>query len=426
MKYSVRVNKYHESRQIYEVLEEDNPAVYLLFGLCNYIASNDTLKQGKEIFDDLKRGKLHEIPNYNVKEVTNVDNYNRTGKMKYDMTEMAKDNETIGNLLHKLFKDVWDKTTKDLNGVIDDNTLALIKLILNIDSAMQEADPEIFENNFTNLMKHYDWTEVETEYLKNKKMHTITTEWLKEKQERELQKVLEMDVMHYADEPSTQLIESSDYQYHRRFLSHKFKDSPDYQEAYTKFMEFATRQEGLIIPKLGEYGKYIAINIHKFRLEQKRALFAIIRKLELIHADMKKIQPDRAEVKVTPAGSADCFRFANDFVRATACDIVKQFYLGSAANLALIETAFYDHNLLLKRNSHRAFVKTLIAWGALPDISDDATAKLANGMAYKMKALPSSGYEEWDRNNYGNDKKTCADIGKKLGTTMPYSRKSVQ
>jgi hypothetical protein len=92
----------------------------------------------------------------------------------------------------------------------------------------------------------------------------------------------------------------------------------------------------------------------------------------------------------------------------------------------LIETAFYDHNLLLKRNSHRAFVKVLIGWGALPKMDKDAIAKIANGMANKMMALPSSGYEEWDENNYGNDKKTCTDIGMKLGTTMPYSRKSGQ
>ena len=423
MKYSVRVNKYYESRKIYEELGEDNPAVYLLFGLCNFIAGNDTVKQGRQILEDLKRGKLHEIPDYNVKDVTNVENYKRTGKMKYDMKELAKDNETIGELLHRSFKDVWDKTTEDLNGVINGNTLALIEQIQNIDTAMQEADPTIFETSFHKFMNQYDWTETETEYLKDKKMHTVTMEWFQEKQERELQKVLEKDIMHHADEPSTQAIENSDYPYHRRFLSHKFKDTPEYHEAYTKFMKFATRQDGIITPKLGEYGKYIAININKFRPEQKKALFEIIRIFELIREDMREISQERADEKVVLTATNDCFRFASDFVRATACDIVKTYYLGSAANLALIETAFYDHNLLLKRNSHRAFVKVLIGWGALPDTNEDAIAKIANGMANKMMALPSSGYEEWDENNYGNDKKTCTDIGMKLGTTMPYSRK---
>ena len=342
MKYSVRVNKYYESRKIYEELGEDNPAVYLLFGLCNFIAGNDTVKQGRQILEDLKRGKLHEIPDYNVNDVTNVENYKRTGKMKYDMKELAKDNETIGELLHRSFKDVWDKTTEDLNGVINGNTLALIEQIQNIDTALQEADPTIFETSFHKLMNQYDWTETETEYQKEKKMHTVTMEWLQKKQERELQKVLEMDIMHHADEPSTQEIEDSDYSYHRRFLSHKFKDTPEYQEAYTKFMGFATRQDGMIVPNLGEYGKYIAININKFRPEQKKTLFAIIRKFELIREDAEQISQEKTEVKAPPTANTSCFRYDSDFVKASVCDIVESFYLGSAANLALIETAFYD------------------------------------------------------------------------------------
>ena len=199
-------------------------------------------------------------------------------------------------LLHRSFKDIWDKTTEDLNGVINGNTLALIEQIQNIDTAMQEADPTIFETSFHKLMNQYDWTETETEYHKEKKMHTVTMKWLQEKQERELQKVLEMDIMHHADEPSTQDIEDSDYQYHRRFLSHKFKDTPEYQEAYTKFMKFATRQDGMIVPNLGEYGKYLAININKFRPEQKKALFEIIRIFELIREDAEQIPQERDEV----------------------------------------------------------------------------------------------------------------------------------
>jgi hypothetical protein len=157
---------------------------------------------------------------------------------------------------------------------------------------LHDTDPEIFENNFPNLINRYDWRELESEYQKYKKRHTVTMEWLQEKQERVLQKVLELDIMHYAEEPSTQAIEDSDYPYHRRFLSHKFVDNPDYQEAYTKFMQFATRKEGLIIPKLGEYCKYIAMYINKFRPEQKEALFGIIKKLELIHKDMVMFNPE--------------------------------------------------------------------------------------------------------------------------------------
>lgn len=101
--------------------------------------------------------------------------------------------------------------------------------------------------------------------------------------------------MHHADEPSSQHIEEVDYGFHRKHLPHNFIGDLDYQVAYTKYMtQFATRKEELIIPQLDEYGKYIALNFNKFRPEQQEALFAIIKRFELIHEDMVKRKPELA------------------------------------------------------------------------------------------------------------------------------------
>lgn len=119
----------------------------------------------------------------------------------------------------------------------------------------------------------------------------------------------------------------------------------------------------------------------------------------------------------------ECFRNASEFVRLLVTDIVTDYYLGSAANLALIETALYDHNLLFKRNRHKALVKSLMAWGAIASASEQEISKMTNSMAYKMRCLPPSGYKEWKDDAFVNDRKTCSDIGAKLGPTIPYSRK---
>ena len=426
MNLSTKLLKYLDGMRVFESLCDDEKAIFPLFALCFDVTGDAVLEQLTEFERDLQEGRIQELPDYNVDEVSNVRNYTGTGKLQYEMSRFG--DRKIIDVLKELFGE--EKLNGTFSELYENHILAKTKRMAKkskeIVDMVNDTTPEIFENNFPNLLKRYDWTEVETKYQKDKKMHNITMNWLQERQERELKNVLEKDIMHHADEPSTQAIENSDYPYHRRFLPHKFKDTSDYQESYSKFMEFATRQDGMIVPKLGEYGKYIAININKFRPEQKKALFEIIKIFELIREDMELFSQEKTEVKAPSTASTGCFRFASDFVRATACDIVKTYYLASAANLALIETAFYDHNLLLKRNSHRAFVKVLIGWGALPKMDKDAISKIANGMANKMMALPSSGYEEWDENNYGNDKKTCTDIGMKLGTTMPYSRKSGQ
>ena len=426
MNLNSKLLKYLDGMRIFESLYDDERAIFPLFALCFDVTSDAVLEQQAEFKRDLQEGRLQELPDYNVDEVSNVRNYTGTGKLKYEMCRFG--DRKIIDVLKELIGE--EKLNSPFSELYDDYILAKTKQIAEksreIVEMVNDADPELFEENFPILLKRYDWTEVEREYLKEKKMHNVSMNWLLEKQERELQKVLVMDIMHYAGDPSTQAIEDSDYPYHRRFLSHKFKDTTDYREAYTKFMEFATRQDGMIIPKLGDYGKYIAVNINKFRPEQQIALFSIIRKFELIHEDMRRLSSGKTKVKVPPTVNTGCFRFVNDFVRTAVCDIVKVYYLGSAANLTLIETTFYDHNLLLKRNSHTAFIKALIEWGALQEIDEDTISKIANSMAGKMRALPTDGYKEWRGNEFVNDKEACADIGVKLGATMPYARKSGQ
>ena len=130
--------------------------------------------------------------------------------MKHDMRDLAKDNDTIGNLLYKMFEPIWNITTNDLNDIIDEKTLLLIDLIKKINTAMDEVNPAIFEANFFKLMNRYDWTELEKEYQREKNRHRVTLEWLQEMQEQKLQKALELDIMRYADEPTTKFLEKVD------------------------------------------------------------------------------------------------------------------------------------------------------------------------------------------------------------------------
>lgn len=136
--------------------------------------------------------------------------------------------------------------------------------------------------------------------------------------------------------------------------------------------------------------------------------------------DQKKTTDDKRE-PMDPV--AKCFKFPNDYVKQKVKAVVNDYHQGIAANLALIEVTLFDHNQLKKRNAHAALLKSLIAWDIIDQLSDEEFKKTTNGMANKLGSLPSVGYMEWNDKDYVNDKKTCIDIGKELGTTIPYSRK---
>ena len=115
-----------------------------------------------------------------------------------------------------------------------------------------------------------------------------------------------------------------------------------------------------------------------------------------------------------------CFKFVNEFIMDKVAAVVNSFYHGEHADLALIEVALYDHGQLRKRNSHTAFVNTLVAWGLI--IANDAELnQIISGIKDKYKRLPVEGYKEWD-DIFLNDRNRCIEIGKLLGSTMKYQR----
>ena len=237
MNLSTKLLKFLEGMRLFETLLDDEREIFPLFGLSFDVTGRTILVQQEEYKRKLLLGVILELLDYDVDEMSNPQNYTGTGKLQYEMYRYG--DGRVVDVMYAIFGEIMNKSFKEL---YDDHILETIKKIASNArenfNLLKEAEPELFEKNFPNLMKRYNWSELENKYQEDKKTHIVTMEWLQEQQERELQKVLELDIMHYADDPSAQAIEDSDFQYHRRFLSHKFKESPDYLAAYTPYRGF--------------------------------------------------------------------------------------------------------------------------------------------------------------------------------------------
>ncbi len=121
-------------------------------------------------------------------------------------------------------------------------------------------------------------------------------------------------------------------------------------------------------------------------------------------------------------GKDSCFRFSNDFVKERvkmALRVCKKY----KSDLALLEVVLYDHNLLKESNKHLEFLRGLVGWGLLPEISsaedsDQQFEKTLYCIHDKAKKLPNDKYMTWDNNDKGKAK--CIEMGKLLGESMKY------
>lgn len=147
-----------------------------------------------------------------------------------------------------------------------------------------------------------------------------------------------------------------------------------------------------------------------------------------------QIQVEEAEVVEEVTGSenakpklvipesevAKSFRFPSDFVKNKVADVIRDYYKGSNANLALIEITLYDHKQLIKRNYHKPFVKALVAWGLIEVTDEKELQRIVSAVTDKHNRMPKVGYQKWD-DNHADDKSFCEKIGMELGDSMPYN-----
>ena len=136
--------------------------------------------------------------------------------------------------------------------------------------------------------------------------------------------------------------------------------------------------------------------------------------------DSTGFETTKAKLVFSETEVAKSFRFHSDFVKKKVTDVIRDYYKGSHANLALIEITLYDHKLLIKRNYHKAFVKALVAWELIEVADEEELKKVISGVTDKHNRMPKNGYQKWD-DNYADDKSFCDKIGKELGDSMPYS-----
>ena len=285
MHFSCKIKKFCEGMNVYEHLLEDEKAIHIPFALSFTVTITTIIGQLKAFLRDLANKECQEIPDIDFDHVTDIRNI-MSPKLKHDMATL--DNMTIREHLEALFGEHLDKRPSEIHDFIYDNALTMTDLLKKIHEGLKNADIALFGKYVSRRIADGNWDYVKDAYLKWKHNQSdFSLELLLEKQEQELNKYLKEGIMHPLPAPSTQKMKKVDYDYHIGMLDCDFWGSEDYKKAYTKFMCYATRHDGMLTIEYKTYGKYIFLNYKKFSEIQKVAVFELCVMLDLIHHDME-------------------------------------------------------------------------------------------------------------------------------------------
>ena len=172
-----------------------------------------------------------------------------------------------------------------------------------------------------------------------------------------------------------------------------------------------------VVVGVAEAGSEVCYNKELVAKEEKEPKIT----LPIVMESEEVSQQEENDDDLSPDVVSKCFIFTNDFVKEKVEALVMKYYKGSHADLALIEIALFDHGQLRKRNSHKAFARSLAVWGIMKIASDEDLKSIVDCIKDKYSRIPKSGYKEWGE-IYLNEKNTCINIGHEIEDTMPYVR----
>lgn len=216
-------------------------------------------------------------------------------------------------------------------------------------------------------------------------------------------------------------------------ISDYHNDHPDIGKTDEEIRELLAFEELVnknMAPDKEKTGQYIYRLRKDLSFEDISAFYAYLYAIPIIKCEIERLNREEAlknevcddgmpkDKGQGEASDSSCFKFPNELVKQKVAAVIKEFHHGKAVNLAVMEAALFDHNLLYKRDSHTAFIKTMIHWHIIKNMTDEEITKIANGMSQKMKKLPEGGYKGWkDRDN---ERALCMKIEKALGADFPY------
>ena len=360
--------------------------------------------------------------------------------------EFEKHHRPDGGALKKALEDHASVTLESLHAALTINDQPIICLgdfVSVIENELDEMtlhletirdciinlNPEAYGDYYQKGKQKYDEASVTKAYhLWKLSVGKLTFKKLKAKQTETVANALKKGIMKYADQPTHKEILEVDIERVKQYLPERYELPEDFKIRCAQFRTFISWEDDILHIHYNDYGRYIYSCIDKFTAEELIAIYELDMMLFLIHQDMVKLEQNKDQPPVNSRtltvedNSVDkCFRFLNEFTRIQIGTMVKESYQGSYANLALIEITLFHHRQLKRRNSHKAFVTALNAWGII-DISDaEELDRIASGVRDKYGRLPEEGYLDWS-DNFKNDRLVCGRMGEILGPTMPYQR----
>ena len=215
-------------------------------------------------------------------------------------------------------------------------------MLSEVESAMLNCDPIVFENYYHNSMQGYDDKEVVKSF--GRKLHRrkpITIEKLRVMQAEAVIKALKTGIFEFADDPSKQDVNSVKSELNTDLVPCNFEITEDFEKVYAIFRQYTVKKGIMLLLDYEKYGMYIVDHKKKLTEDHFKAIFELDVMLYLIHKEMVRLDPDLAQY-LNQADDTNTFGIMNSLTRLIQQDWFKDYRTDKRYDHAWIENFVSD------------------------------------------------------------------------------------
>ena len=224
-------------------------------------------------------------------------------------------------------------------------------LLAEVENAMRNCDPIVFEKYYQNSKRGFNKAEVVNDF--NRELYKnlpITEKKLCVMQAKAVIKAIKSGIFSLDDEVSKDEVLAVRPELETNLVPSNFKITEEFEEAYAIFRRCADKRGIMLVLNYKRYGKYLVDHKKKLTDDHFKAILELDVKLELIHNEMVRWDAD-LEKYLNQADDTNTFGIVNSLTRLIQQDWFEDFRTDSKYDRAWIEKFVSD--LLASEHRHK-------------------------------------------------------------------------
>lgn len=285
---------FDENISAYAHMPTKNPYLHFCFALNIEMSAEELIEALKGYLADLEQGICKEVLCIE-KKMVRKEYWEKGGQLLHNLQAMMG---RLGQekMINAILKVQNGANYETFIACVDNCYEEVARLLGEIRQNVMKMPRHLYGQFYKHMKSEFDADSVLMAYDEwEMNVGRLSYERLKEKRTLIVAEFLMMNVLRFVSHPTNRELELVDIEGIKTFLPSNYAMADDFKEQCAKFCRFISWQDDRLVLDYDAYGKYLFQHYYMLKEEERVALLALDKWLQLIQQDMEKVKPEVQE-----------------------------------------------------------------------------------------------------------------------------------